>query len=265
MSHPNQIAFVAACSTLLARHLTDGSVVEIGSYDVNGNIRAHFTWAKRYTGIDLVAGPGVDIVDSGHEFGESNTYDISISCEAFEHNPYWLETFLNMIRITRPNGVVLFTCASKGRAEHGTERTSQTDSPGTTSIGWSYYRNLDTKDFTSRIDLDRHFGFHRFYRVKSTRDLYFIGIKREYAASASAADQPTWLQQEIGELDRLIADMNAIRSTPSPSGHPILRTLRMLPVRLAEAILPDDWYQDFRFHYLKQTDRLRRYLLGGTE
>ena len=51
---------------LVATHLVPGgalSVVDIGSYDVNGSYRPLFAqpgW--RYTGVDLEAGPGVDVV-----------------------------------------------------------------------------------------------------------------------------------------------------------------------------------------------------------
>lgn len=34
-------------------------------------------------------------------------YDITISCNCFEHNPYWRETFLNMHRMTKEGGLCL--------------------------------------------------------------------------------------------------------------------------------------------------------------
>ena len=51
---------------LVSTHLAPGStlkVVDIGSFDVNGSYRTLFTdpgW--QYTGVDLEAGPGVDVV-----------------------------------------------------------------------------------------------------------------------------------------------------------------------------------------------------------
>jgi len=31
----------------------------------------------------------------------ANSFDCTISVECFEHNPFWLETFVNMLRMTR--------------------------------------------------------------------------------------------------------------------------------------------------------------------
>ncbi|MDB0050250.1 hypothetical protein N9F31_02215, partial [Pseudomonadales bacterium] len=42
----------------------DLAVLEIGSYDVNGSIRSLFN-AQNYVGVDLVEGPGVDVVAGG--------------------------------------------------------------------------------------------------------------------------------------------------------------------------------------------------------
>jgi hypothetical protein len=81
-----------------------------------------------------------------------------VSTECFEHNPFYLETLVNMIRLTRKGGAVLFTCASRGRGEHGTARTSPDASPGTQTRGWNYYRNLVESDFTSKVDFGAHFA-----------------------------------------------------------------------------------------------------------
>src|SRR5271170_6501285 len=151
MSHPNQRSFVQACASLLSTTYPDARILEIGSYDVNGSVRPFFSFAREYVGIDLVPGPSVDVVGQGHDFGDSNSYDIVLSCEAFEHNPMWLETFINMIRVCRPGGAVIFTCATTGRLEHGTVRALSHASPGTFADGSNYYRNLSRKDFVRRL------------------------------------------------------------------------------------------------------------------
>jgi SAM-dependent methyltransferase len=145
---------------------------------VNGSVRPFFHFAREYTRIDLVLGPSVDIVAPGHEFGTSNSYDIVLSCEAFEHNPLWIETFINMIRVCRPSGAVLFTCATTGRLEHGTARTSTADSPGTSALGWNYYRSIAPGEFRCRLDLALHLADWEVFHVRSSRDLYFVGVKR---------------------------------------------------------------------------------------
>src|SRR5690348_8310771 len=100
MSHQSQRTFVQACARAAEPHYAGGRIAEIGAYAVNDSIRRFFPWAREYIGVDLARGPGVDVVMSGHEFGESNSFDVVLSCEVFEHNPAWLETFVNMIRIT---------------------------------------------------------------------------------------------------------------------------------------------------------------------
>src|SRR5687767_6017676 len=130
MSHPEQIGFFTALADS-NRELLDGcTVLEIGSYDVNGTVREIFSAAKSYVGVDLVEGPGVDVVGYGHEVDQPDgMFDLAISGECFEHDPHWAETFANMARMTRPGGLVAFTCGSRGRPEHGTQRTRADDSP----------------------------------------------------------------------------------------------------------------------------------------
>ena len=84
------------------------TVLDVGSYDVNGNYRCHATNTGRpYTGLDVSSGPNVDVVvaDPYHwtELGE-RTFDVVISGQALEHIEYpWL-TVAEMFRVTRPGG-----------------------------------------------------------------------------------------------------------------------------------------------------------------
>lgn len=178
MSHPEQLAFFELISTANAELVSGGRVIEIGSYDVNGTVRGLFSGAAEYVGVDLIEGPGVDRVSYGHEVADSDgTYDVAISGECFEHDPYYSKTFTNMIRLTRPGGVVAFTCASRGRPEHGTRRTLAKDSPGTQAEELDYYRNVTAEDF-SKADLERDFSSWGFWYLPTTFDLYFAGVKR---------------------------------------------------------------------------------------
>lgn len=257
MSHPNQLAFVKSCTSLYGEHAATAApaVVEIGSYDVNGTIRSCVPSAARYVGVDLVAGPGVDVVTSGHTFGESESFDLVLCSEVFEHNPFWLETFVNMIRIAKPGGCILFTCATLGRFEHGTERTTPEASPGTSSRGWQYYRNLTELDFTSRIRLDYHFSFWRFYTVRSSRDLYFIGTKKQ---GGYDSQESSWLRQEIGGLDLLVARLQREKEPRRQARHPVLAAIRELPVNAARSLLPDPAFQSFWTRYMRLTARFVR-------
>jgi hypothetical protein len=235
MSHPQQLEFFRVVRAHLPGLFERTAVLEIGSFDVNGSIRQHFQGCD-YWGVDLMAGPGVDeVVASGHEFQPRlrASYDVTVSTECFEHNPFYFETFVNMIRLTRKGGAVLFTCASKGRAEHGTARTSPDSSPGTQASGWDYYRNLCERDFTSKIDLRAHFVSHRFFFHPVPCDLYFVGVK--HPASGE-------LPVDLAALERAHAAI--IASIEVGSRNPVGRKLRTLDRFMASLLIKDSVYQD---------------------
>jgi SAM-dependent methyltransferase len=175
VSHPEQLEFIRIAYGLLPEHLVNGKVLEIGSYDVNGSTRNTFDGASEYVGVDIVAGPGVDMVCFGHEISlPEKTFKVSLSVNCFEHDEYWVETFRNMIRLTSAGGVVIFTCASTGFPEHGTRRSEPSLSPGTQSAGLDYYRNLTAAHFYSHFNLDEFFTQYRFWYLKNSCDLYLL-------------------------------------------------------------------------------------------
>ena len=95
--------------------------------------------------------------------------DKAISCECFEHNPEWVKTFENMVRMA--SGIVIMTCATTGRPEHGTRRTSPEDAP----YCGDYYRNLTEQDFLENCDMDK-FLHYEFSSNSNPADLYFWGL-----------------------------------------------------------------------------------------
>ncbi|MFC5743969.1 methyltransferase domain-containing protein [Dyella tabacisoli] len=105
---------------LVARYLDTQrslSVVDIGSYDVNGSYRTLFGNAKwSYQGIDLEAGPGVDIVLSSPyrlPFA-SGSVDLVVSGQAFEHVEYFWMSWLEMVRVLKPGGMIFLIAPSRG-------------------------------------------------------------------------------------------------------------------------------------------------------
>jgi SAM-dependent methyltransferase len=151
------------------------SILDIGSYDINGSLKYLFPNSD-YTGIDLAEGPNVDVVASGDKYNTDKRYDITLSCECFEHNPQYLQTFQNMIDLTKANGLVIFTCATTGRPEHGTKNTSPHSSLASQGVSSDYYKNLVKEDF-DQFDLDAIFSSYSFYTNTYSNDLYFIGRK----------------------------------------------------------------------------------------
>jgi SAM-dependent methyltransferase len=105
---------------LINRHLDRSqplAVVDIGSYDVNGSYRALFdAQAWSYRGVDLEAGPGVDVVlDSPYRLPfASGSIDLVISGQAFEHVEYFWIMWMEMLRLLKPGGRVFLIAPSRG-------------------------------------------------------------------------------------------------------------------------------------------------------
>ena len=123
----------------------------------------------------------VDIVSKIHEFMyPDESFNTIISTECFEHDMFYKQSLLNICRLLKPGGMFIFTCATTGRKEHGTRRTSVSDSPFTsTTNGWSdYYQNLEENDIREAIDVDNIFSSYQFLVNSDMCDLYFWGIKK---------------------------------------------------------------------------------------
>ena len=245
MAHPSQLAFVDLFAKALFKGDWSGKrVLEIGSADVNGTIRPFFKDSD-FIGVDISEGKGVDLVGYGDKIDlGALSFDLTISCECFEHNPQWVETLLNMHRMTKNDGFVVFSCASRGRPEHGTTRTSPHESPGTQSVGWNYYRNLNKKDFEAALDLESLFHWHYFSYNSKSKDLYFIGSKGDLKSSISDI---TTLVVNINKIDRFKPSFKNIKRIFFPG---IWHAIKYLPIALA-SYLPDQKFQNFRLKYLR--------------
>jgi SAM-dependent methyltransferase len=120
------------------------NIVEVGSYSFDGltaasvfQLASHSPYHEfpsfnvNYTGVDLIAGPNVDVVveqDKELPFPD-NSVDIIISTSAFEHDQMFWLTFLDFLRILKPNGLLFLQAPSAG-VEHRTP----TDN-------WRFYRD----------------------------------------------------------------------------------------------------------------------------
>jgi hypothetical protein len=64
MAHAAQMEFVGRVKAAFPDFFAGTRVLDIGSLDINGSVRPLFRGGT-YTGIDVAAGPGVDIVCQG--------------------------------------------------------------------------------------------------------------------------------------------------------------------------------------------------------
>lgn len=91
------------------------TVLDIGSYNVNGTLKPIFSNAKQYVGIDQADGPNVDIACSSHDIPlPDNHFDIIVSSSCFEHDTMFWITFKEMCRLVKPNGFMYINAPSNG-------------------------------------------------------------------------------------------------------------------------------------------------------
>ena len=183
MAHQEQHEFfidiIAKLNDVLVGKL---KILEIGSQDINGSVRQYFPNAAEYLGIDVGDGRCVDWTIPGELIELPDGWaDVSVSTECFEHCEQWKEVFINMLRITRPDGVLIITCASIGRPAHGTVDSDASMSPYTNN----YYKNLGIQDIAEEVSLGLYFKRHGFEINAESHDLYFWGIRSDSSIQAS--------------------------------------------------------------------------------
>jgi SAM-dependent methyltransferase len=179
--HPQVIDFTIFVKKILFNFFINKKVLDVGSGDINGNNRFLFENCD-YEGNDVIQAENVTIVSKTKDLPfPENTFDTIISTECFEHDPEYKESFIKIYNILKPDGLFCFSCASTGRPEHGTRRTSPHDSYGT--IGnledmSDYYKNLTEIDLNDALPLNVLFSVWDTYYNYASKDLYFVGIKK---------------------------------------------------------------------------------------
>jgi len=115
--HPNSINHMRA---LVLRYLDRERplvIGDVGSYDFTGSYRSLFDGPKwSYQGIDLTAGPNVDVVlESPYQFpfGDAH-FDVLVSGQAFEHVKFFWLTWMEMVRTLKPGGFIFLIAPSRG-------------------------------------------------------------------------------------------------------------------------------------------------------
>lgn len=212
MAHAEQRYFIRLIKKAFPQFFVGSRVIDIGSLDVNGSAHEYFENA-RYIGVDLVSGSGVDIVCAGEDYdAPDGCADVVLSCEAMEHNLRWARTFKNMIRLSRPGGLVMMTCATSGRAEHGTMKSEGATNASGTWIT-NYYGNLEPDDFRRAIDLQAHLSKWMFCTNASCWDLYFAGFRNGSPPPDNAGRAFAMIKMRYLAIDFLRSSERRLRKT----------------------------------------------------
>lgn len=176
MAFKEQIEYCFKIKGLFPAWFFRTKILEVGSQDVCGSIRSVF-WGCEYTGLDIGPGKNVTHIGLGHEWDAPDEYyDTIVCCDVAEHDRYYKETIRNIIRMLRPGGLFLLTCATTGYPEHGTTRTSSFASPYTND----YYKNVTEEMlrsikgfndawFYSKMEISERFSHLRFVGIKNPR------------------------------------------------------------------------------------------------
>jgi SAM-dependent methyltransferase len=197
MAHKEQKEYLNKLKNKFPDAFKNRKVLDIGSFDVNGNEKPWFDNCD-FIGLDIGPGKGVDVVCPANEYDAPNeTFDTIISCECWEHNPFYKESIQNAVRMLKSGGYFIFTCATTGRPVHGTktqdaiDREKQITSQGNTTTSWvtmpnvfrenwdsEYYKNVTENDIRECIKVDDIFSSYEFEIEYNHCDLYFWGIKK---------------------------------------------------------------------------------------
>lgn len=164
--------------------------LDAGGGDINGNNSFLFENSEYHCN-DVHKAPNVTVVCRTAElpFNDGH-FDTVVSTESFEHDPEYKESLSAITRKLRPGGLFVFTCASTGRAEHGTRRTTPNCSWGTLARiedMQDYYKNLTIVDVRDSGILE-DYEWVRAYYMPDACDLYFIGQKKGGVAMPPPVD-----------------------------------------------------------------------------
>jgi SAM-dependent methyltransferase len=94
------------------------TILDLGSQDFNGSYRevlANPRW--RYIGLDLTPGPNVDVVlRDAYDWRElqSESADVLVSGQTFEHTEFFWETMSEIARVLKPGGLCCIIAPSCG-------------------------------------------------------------------------------------------------------------------------------------------------------
>ena len=91
-------------------------ILDVSSYNMNGTLREFRREGMDYVGVDMAAGPGVDMVMPSPDeipFGD-NEFDAVVTTSTCEHAAHFWLLLLEMIRVVKPGGYIYINAPSNG-------------------------------------------------------------------------------------------------------------------------------------------------------
>jgi hypothetical protein len=97
----------------------DEDVVELGSCNVNGSLRASLARDyKSYVGIDIKPGPEVDVVCMAKDYWPPRRVKAVVSASMLEHDATWKRSVFNMVAMLRDDGILAISWGAANNPSH---------------------------------------------------------------------------------------------------------------------------------------------------
>lgn len=116
--HLSNRLFWEYCRRTYPRYFENVSVLEVGSYNVNGSVRDYFKTPSKYVGVDWRPGPGVDLVSFAHDLKLETQFDVVISASMLEHDRHWEKSLRSMVRFLKEDGILLLSWGAAANKAH---------------------------------------------------------------------------------------------------------------------------------------------------
>lgn len=172
-----------------------GRVVDIGAFDVNGSLRSVALPGTDYIGVDFAEGRGVDIVITDPYVVpiESASVDAVVSSSCFEHSEFFWLTFLESLRLLRPDGLLYLNAPSNGAFHrHPVDCWRFYPDSGVALQNWARRNDMNVEMLESFVGMQDGGSFNDFVAV-------FI------KDSSHSADYPNRMKDEITHINGRVA------------------------------------------------------------
>lgn len=114
--HPSALRNAKDFFEVYAKNIEGGTVLDIGSQDVNGSLRQVIPSRFKYVGVDFEKAKNVDVVlENPYVFPFADeAADILITSSCLEHSEFFWLTWLEILRVVKPNGLIYINVPSEG-------------------------------------------------------------------------------------------------------------------------------------------------------
>lgn len=174
--HVEQKRYCESIRDMFPNYFRNVRALDVGALDINGNNRYLFKESE-YIGLDVAAGPNVDVVCVAHEYAPDKTFDTIISTNALEHDIHWKKTLAHILYLLRSDGLFVM-CTPSTWEEHGTLRCKpHTSGTAQQSDMWAnYYQNFTIEMAEQGLNPEQN--FKEYFLDVIGKDLQFWGIKK---------------------------------------------------------------------------------------